>query len=412
MNRPSFQDITPGGKLVIVRQTSPRDFAVATPVTGDRKELAGLTTTDGRGISYTRRLDEEGVLLDDQGGRWWLYFTLPLPEGTDGDLVEYARILRGEPSVRPPAWTGYREWDETCAFVVEALAADHFHARMVSRVRAWSGPDENGVDRLSYETLDESDVVFGTKRSGGFWTTEDRAIIEKSCLAHDVHIGDVVVATGLSVKLDDDLELTSLENPAILPFRATSATLDLVFPSNPRDIDDTRTFPREEHLKLAPPAKWVFERECARRSTEQDIALLVAIPDAANPGADSERIGIIAHSGAVIFRNRNEVHEGLVTSGGIQPGIAVMTAPRFWAYRCHEGEYDSGFDFETRPAVQEDLEFFSIGIADLGSAIRDFLEADEDEELHSMDDLELGRRFMAMGELVPSVSGDNTPKTL
>nr|WP_250808514.1 hypothetical protein [Neorhizobium tomejilense] len=396
MNGPSFHDLADGRDIVIQKYARPPLFAVATVRFDEHRRLASLELSNGEAISVVRRPHEELKLSSADGATWWLYYTLPLPAGSEADRIDYARTLRGESTQALFGITMKSEWDTTCAFLIETVGDDVVTARMVSNLRSWTHTNEEGVEELSFKALDESDIVFETRKAGAFWKTEDAVTIERSTLPADLEPGHVLAATDIDVVIEEGRETTRLANAYRLPFKATYETLDSVFPRVTTPDDEGTVFPRKEQIALTPVARWVFERECARRASEPNIALIVAIPSDDRPECDSERIGIIAHSGELVYRNYEHVYEGLVTSGGIQPGVALMTEPRFWSYRSHEGEHDGGFEFGHEPAGDEALATFAMSVGDLGSAIRGFLEEEEDAELYAFEDEELGRHFLAL----------------
>ncbi len=401
LNRPAFSDLTGEDTFILARRNRMQnDYLVATVRLCDR-DVTGAKTEFGMELAVERRHGEISHFVDPDENAWSLYFSLPLPEGADEDRIAYARAIRAEPT-GIPSWNPPSEWDNTVAFLVTGESAEAVTGHIVSRMAAWTFPDDGGT--YSYRSLDHDEIVPGVRQVGDFFLTNDIVEVAKSTLPTELAVGDVLVGTGISVRKEGDRHITDIENAVKLPFKADETSLAEVFPERPdRFPDDRILLPGHRFTMLAPVAEWLYQREIAKRRQEPDHALVVVFPDELNPTKKSEHVSILASSGVVFYTDHNGHAHDTMSSEGFRPGIHYVTQPRFWAYRSHEGEWDGGFEFEDEPATRQHVEeLFGLDDNALGRLIRDSIDADDHRFAH-MDDTALACHFLAMMERDHSV---------
>ena len=391
INRPSFSDVSYGDTVIL----GDGERQVVAKVTGSQPfGFTGATLSDGTTLEFVGKHSEDRHFRGGDGRRWHPYFTNPLPEGTDAMRVEYARVLRGE-RTGAPGWRPAREWDDSLAFLVTEAGPAGVKGRMVSRLASWKSEAD---DSHHYKSLKASEIEAGTARTGDFWLSVDAVALDRACLPESLAVGDIVVGTGVSVAISEGLAVATIRSAARLPITATPYTLSAAFPQRAEaDLGDRIVFPPVRNLHLAPVAKLLFETESAHRRADPDMALVIGIPDLAAPDRDTERTGVVAHTGETFYREEatGYAHEA-ISGAGIQPGLRVVTKPRYWSHTSHEGERDSGFEFDDRPAVEADLALFGFDMESLGRELRGYFEQDEqdDADFLSMTDLELAQAFL------------------
>lgn len=396
LNGPYQAELIGGEDFVLAHGDYRRsDLVIATTVCDERGRATGAVLGDGTTLEYRRtHHDEYDSFFAEDGTKWVPYFTLPLPKGGEADRIAYAKAMRADYRGSGRFPESVSEWDNIVAFLITEATDEVVKGRIVSGFPAWAHTDDDGHDELGFRSLEHDTIIRDTNFSDGFWTTDETATLGRDMLPSDVKQGDVVVGTALHVKVEDGLEITTLVNATTLPFRAEGGDLSLVFPKRQLPQDDRVFFQPRASVFLQPAALWLFEREVARRSLQPDVALVLSVPDLGSLELDSERIGILGHKGAVFFADSDGSALESMSFRGMQPGLHLVTSPRFWAHTSHEGEHDSGFDYEDRPATMADVEAFGLDLETLGDNIRGHLDPEEDLELFGLEDDELARMFV------------------
>jgi hypothetical protein len=397
--RPIYNDLTDGDEVVISKGYFADQFQVVT-LRGAGKGFSSAVAADGTVFEFKSSSGGYDGRFEPPGGETWsLYFSYPLPQMSEQDRVAYARALRGEtPSVPHVARQSHSEWDNTVAFIVEAVTDEGVAARMISHENGYVTNDEDGGDRLSYQSLDDAEVKACAVRAGTMWTSTAVVELDPAGLPA-VGAGNVIVATNLDVKYVDGRPVTFLGNPSVLPGLTTLDKASELFPI--RENNENRTGPfvaLNRQVLLEPIAHWEFRKEVARHALAADEALVVVFPDPDNQGGSSEHIGILTSKGAFFYADTGYAHNEISSHGGLMPGVRHITEAKAWAYQCHEGEWDSGVDFADEPVSAETLARFDLDTTSLGGLIRDFIDQ-EDAGYEGLDDAQIGAYMLSLNAL-------------
>ncbi|MDW9481834.1 hypothetical protein GOB57_24610 [Sinorhizobium meliloti] len=390
--RPVYNDLSDGDEVVLRRGFSEEHYKVVT-LRGADGGFTSAAAGDGTVFEFKSSGGHDGRFEATSGERWSLYFSYPLPQMSDEDRIAYARALRGDTAPFPRQ--SYSEWDNTVAFFVEEVADGMVAARMISHEIGYVSKNEESVNRLSYKSLEDAEVRACATRAGTMWATTAAVELDPLGLPA-VAVGNVIVATNLSVKYVDGRPLTTLGNPTLLPGIITLEKASELFPI--REGKQNRQSPfvaLNRQVLLEPIAHWEYRKEVARHALDPDEALVVVFPDPDNPGGSSEHIGFLTSKGAFFYSDTDYAHDQISTHGDLMPGVRHITETRPWAYRCHEGEWDAGVDFKEEPVSDETIARFGLDATSLGTLIRGHLD-EEDRRFEAMDDVQIGEFMLSL----------------
>lgn len=393
--KPIFNDLKDGDEVILQKGFHDQEFKVVT-LRGSDRAFTGAVASDGTVFEFKSSGGYDGLFEAPGGQRWSLYFSYPLPKKSDEDRIAYGRAMRGDAAPFPRQ--SCSEWDNTVTFFVESVADGSVTARMLSHDNGYMHKDEDGVDRLSYKSLDDEEVRACAVLAGPMWVSTSAIELDPAGLP-SVTVGNVIVGTNLDVKYVDGRPLTTLRNPALLPGITTLDKASELFPI--RESFDDRRSPfaaLNKRVVLEPIAHWEYHKEVAHHALDADEALVVVFPDPDNPGGSSEHIGILTSRGAVFYADTGYAHDQISGHGDLMPGVVHITEVSPWGYSTYEGEHDAGIDFADAPADETTLAHFGLDIAGLGELIRGFMD-EEDEQFNGLDDRQLGELMMSFNRV-------------
>lgn len=392
-NRPSFHHLAGGDEVILSSGILNNITHVVAKLFGSEEtgHISGAITCDGIGLAHPC-IGGSRQFVADNGTKWDLYFSYPLPNLTNQEKIAYAQALRGH-KIDPFKRVPISEWAKTSAFLIEDIRPDAVMARMIAREAGWMVDKGDGTQCLVYKALDEEEILSAASRIGEMWATSEPIELNPASLPGDIQIGNVVIGTSFRVTCVDDRSVTLLDNATILPKTWTLETVSALFPTAKKTENNTVWKAFDGSLRLEPVAGWLFASRCARHALDEDEALVVAFPNADNAG-QSNYVSILTSKGALFYSDDGHAQEEM-SSYGLEPGIRHITQPRFWDYRSLEGEWDGGFGFEDKPADEETLRSFGLDLTSLGTLIRGFVEED-DKRFDGMDDYSIAASMMAL----------------
>jgi hypothetical protein len=399
--RAIFNDLSDGDQVIIRKGYLDNEFKIVTLKGDQNGRITKAFAEDGKEFEFKT---SDGCIKGFQtphGERWTLYFSYPLPNLTDQEQVAYAKAMLGDAAAYPRQSTS--EWDDPVAFLIEDVTGPRVLARMVSHEVGYLNKDRDGVERLTYKTIDEDVLHAVSTAVGSMWTSTSTIELDRASVPAEATSGSMVVASNIDVEIIAGRAVIKLRNPALLPRTSTLEKASELFPSRISGASGKEVFGElNRRITLAPIGHLLYEVELARHALDTDEALVVVFPDPDNPDGSSENIGILTSKGAVFYADTGYAHDQISCHGNFMPGIVHITETRPWSYSTNEGEHESGIDFADVRADEGTLDHFGLDITGLGKLIRAHLD-EEDKRFAGLDDSQLGEMLLSLNKSISNV---------